>query len=353
LFRYKFDKHKGNEKYEGYRKSFKPDALINAWNERDNYSEIIKLMSPLLMFMLNDADTMASGDPDSFLEYVLRPLKKVSSEGSNFLTLLERPNIRNAIKTLNNGTSWLDFISDIPQFAVPEGVHQEVEHEGLIVTAEQIIDRIFDAVIHNQRIDVGYYTNNLTLDSGPSNILKNATLEEKAARLERARLDVSKPTKPSLQCDNLMKVLQKVVQMYPGMNTTFAIGMEKKALLTVPLNTLGGGLIPNTFQGNVVDAEGNYTNQIFFTGVTESDEPRSHTWNIIGDKAYDSVLGTKGDGVRNSIAGQFTQRKVSDDKWEKVWVQGGNMLTEITNKKASPNSMGFDTAYQLKAIPED
>jgi hypothetical protein len=352
LFRYKFEKHKGNnKKLIGYKNSFRIQALVDAWNQRGAYSEILKLMSPVLMLMLDEADKMAIADPDSFLEYILRPMKKMSSQGSNFLTLLERPSIRNSIKTLNNGTSWLEFVSDIPQFAVSEGIHQEVENKGLVLNSEQIIDRIFDAVIHNQRIDVGYYTNNLTLDPGPTNILKNATPEEKAARLERARLDASKPSKPSLQCDNLMKVLHKVVEMYPGMNTTFAIGMEKKALLTVPLDTLGGGLIPNTFKGNVVDADGNYTNQIFFTGVTESNEPRSHTWNIIGGKPYDSVLGTKGPGVAGSIAGQFTQKKVSEDKWEKAWVQGNIMLTPITDKKAAPNSMGFDTAYQIKVIP--
>jgi hypothetical protein len=348
LFQYKIQKHKGvnEDKFKAYKSGFPIDAFKTAWANRAQFQAIVEMMAPLVMFLAADGDAMAVEDPGFFLQSVLTPLKNMNDQATNFLRLLERASLRNAIRTLNGGANWKAFVADIPQFAVAEGVQDEVTRSGLHLTAEQIIDRIFDAVVNNRGIDVGYYTNNLTEDPGPGNILKNATPEEKAARLERHRLDASKPTKPSLQCDNLMKVLAKVVEMYPGLNTTFAIDIEKQALLTVPLNTLNGGLVPNDFTGNVVDRNGAFTNQIFFTGVMGSEEPQSHTWNVIGGKPYDSVLGTKGPGVAGSIQSRFKQKKVGET-YQAVWEDAtGNTLTRIDTIVAAANTMGFNTVYQ-------
>ena len=347
LFRYKLEKHKGKDedKFKAYRGAFKLEAVVDAWKQRGQFSGLIEEVCRLIPFLPDNADQMAAEDAPAFLRHILVPLKEMSEQASNFLRLLERPAVRNAVKAIDHGATWKMFVDDIPQFAVAEGVQEDIQNQGLHLTAEQIIDRIFDAVIHNRKIDVGYYTNNLTEDSGPVNILKNVTPEEQAARLERHRLDATKPAKPALQCDNLMKVLQKVVEMYPGLSPTFAIGMEPKALLTVELSRLTGGLIPNNFQGNVVDMHGNYTNQIFFTGVTESENPRSHTWNIIDGKPYDSVLGTKGPEVASSISGSFTQKQ-GKDGYQKVWENGAHTLTQISTMRAAPNEMGFTTAYQ-------
>ena len=318
-------------------------ALREAWKKRGRYTQLIEQIATLMPFADDKVD-LARQDPAFFMNHVLAVLRADKGSTSQFLQMLEIGELRDVLRA-DDSDAWQEFTADIPQIAVSEGVHEEVK--GLDLTTEQIIDRIFDAIVQNKMIDVGYYTNNLRLDS-VATILRGATPEEKAARLERNRKDATKPVKPSAQCDNLMKILQKSIEAYPGLKTTFAIGMEKKALLTVPLNTLSGGLIPNTFKGNVVDANDSYTNQIFFTGVTQSEEPRSHTWNIVGGKTYDSVLGTKGAQVAASKEGAFTQRKNDQGKWEDVWVNGNKTLTKLSKgvKTAAPNSLGFSTAYK-------
>lgn len=348
LLQYKVNKHKGSNeaKLALYTKNTPGlPALRKAWENRQKYTNFIEEIATL-MPIADDKIQMATQDPGFFLDHILRILKQKTKNTSQFLQMLEIGALRDLMKT-HEAKKWQRFTADIPQLAVAKEIYKEVTTEGLQLNNEQIIDRIFDAVIQNRNIDVGYYTNNLNLDTVPT-ILRGATEEEKAARIQRAKDDVSKPSTPSAQCDNLMKILQKVVVMYPGLKTTFAIGMEKQALLTVPLNTLSGGLIPKDFQGNVVDKNGSYTNQIFFTGVTESAEPRSHTWNIIGGKAYDSVLGTKGDQVAASKELAFTQKKITEKQWEKVWQNGNKTLTQLdkSQKTAAPNKLGFRTAYQ-------
>jgi len=344
LLEYKVEKHKGSDqkKLDLYAKNTPGlRALREAWETRGKYTHLIEEIA-IFMSDAEDMVNIASQDPVFFLEHILKVLRKDTFNTSVFLRMLEISELRDLMSS-HNAEAWGEFTANIPQIAVAEGVYQEVQ--GLDLTTEQIIDRIFEAVVQNEKIDVGYYTNNLRLDS-VATILRGATPEEKAARVDRA-LDSTKPSTPSAQCDNLMKILRKVIEMYPGLKTTFAIGMEKQALLTVPLNTLTGGLIPNTFQGNVVDVNDSYTNQIFFTGGTNTAEPRSHTWNIIGGKTYDSVLGTKGDQVAASKELAFTQRKTPKG-WEDVWVSGNKTLTKLDKgvKKAAPNSMGFSTAYK-------
>jgi len=143
--------------------------------------------------------------------------------------------------------------------------------------------------------------------------------------------------------------LREAVRAYPNVSYDFGIGMEKQALLTKPLNSLPGGLIPNDFTGNVVDSTGKFTNQIFFTGVVDSKTPNSHTWLLINGKPYDAVLGTSGAAVGASKDGSFTQVP-----GKMVWEDGkGNRLTKDPTVTPAANKMGFSSGYRLVNIAKE
>jgi hypothetical protein len=86
LFRYKFEKHKGSDetKFKAYKAVFKMEAIMEAWNQRGQFRDVIEEMCKLVPFIPDNADQMATEDAAFFLRYILVPLKEISDQASSF-----------------------------------------------------------------------------------------------------------------------------------------------------------------------------------------------------------------------------------------------------------------------------
>jgi len=240
------------------------------------------------------------------------------------------------------GAEWVTFAKTVPVLALAENAREHFAGAGVPggkqPSWEEVVNEIFRAFIKNEGINIGYFAGS-----------KDPT--EKIMMGNGGGLSGSFAGAPAVlrtQCDDIMKILREAVRAYPNLKIDYGIGMEKQALLTKPLNTLPGGLIPNSFTGNVIDRSGNFTNQIFFTGVTDSKVPNSHTWLTFNGKPYDAVLGTSGSGVAASKQAAFTQVQ------EGVWEDGsGHRITRQTIKPPAANPMGFGSGYLLVNIAQE
>ena len=133
-----------------------------------------------------------------------------------------------------------------------------------------------------------------------------------------------------------------------------------KMAMTVPLASLKHGndpikgLLDKSFPGNVFNEAGAPTGRVMFTG---SGGVKAHTWLIVNDIAYDSVLGTKGDEVEASVEEEF--RWIKPDAFAKG--NKGSFLVQVTDSApgalaqkptVAGNKMGFTTAYVLTKSPD-
>lgn len=300
---------------------------------------------------------MAKKDPAFFLAHVVKPLRDVDTR--NFRDVLVDAYVDPTQKALigpggqatdasqlravlraGAPSEWKEFAASVPLLAPAEKARVALSKSKKAPTVFEVVDHIFDNIVANGDISIGYFATS-----------KDATEDIMMGRSGGSAADTSGLDEPlRTQCDDIMKITRDAIRAYPDLDVTFKIGMEKQALLTKPLAGVPGGLIPKTFKGNVQLANGKWTNQIFFTGVTETKEPNSHTWLVINGRPYDAVLGTRGADVEAARQGSFTQVSVKDDtgtKWEKVWRDpAGNTLKILDGVKPPANPMGFGTAYR-------
>lgn len=362
LLKYKLTKHAGNQaKRQIYLQGPSITALKEAIATQD--AELVNLLKSGIGFLSkDDLVALAKQVPDFFLDNVLVPLQKDPSLARQFKELLldnyfdpsqkqlggqtaqdtrsegMRAELRTAL-----GPKWVAFAKTIPVLAVAEEAAEHFATQKDAPSEVEIVDHVFDSFVANRGINIGYYT----VSKDPSEKITMGT-----GGAPQVTGDLSgAPEVLRTQCDDIMKILREAVRAYPNLKVNFTIGMEKQALLTKPLDTQPGGLIPKTAEGNVQDSKGNWTKQIFFTGVTESKNPNSHTWLVINGKPYDAVLGTKGAQVAASQDSAFTQtHEGTDDEkgWKTEWTNAaGDRLVKLTNVQAPKNAMGFGTAYKL------
>ena len=362
LLKYKLTKHAGNQaKRQIYLQGPSITALKEAIATQD--ADLVDLLKSAIGFLSkDDLVGLAKQVPDFFLDNVLVPLQKDPSLARQFKELLldnyfdpsqkqlggltaqdtrsegMRAELRKAL-----GAKWVAFAKSIPVLAVAEEAAEHFATQKTAPTEEEIVDHVFDSFVANRGINIGYYT----VSKDPSEKITMGT-----GGSPQVTGDLSDaPDVLRTQCDDIMKILREAVRAYPNLKVNFTIGMEKQALLTKPLDAQPGGLIPKTAEGNVQDSKGSWTKQIFFTGVTDSKNPNSHTWLVINGKPYDAVLGTKGAQVAASQDGAFTQsHEGTDDEkgWKAEWTNAaGDRIVKLDGVQAPKNAMGFGTAYKL------
>lgn len=167
------------------------------------------------------------------------------------------------------------------------------------------------------------------------------------------------PDQPAMQCDELVTVLKSTMEAALGPNS----GVEckhiviKSMVLTQPINTLPGGLLKNTFGGNVYNDSNSLTKQVMFSGNDFGATPDAHTYLDVGGMLYDAVLGTRGKAVTDAVADEFGNWEkdkwvTKDDAKTPVWVASskkgtGFFVIKQPGLKAAANSNGFSTAYRL------
>ncbi|MBN9391549.1 MAG: hypothetical protein J0I20_26185 [Chloroflexi bacterium] len=362
LIKYKAEKHSGDEaKKKLYLYNSQSMALFK-WGLDNKDVTLVKLFSSNIAFiskpdMLNYIDA----DPKFFFDNIIKPMKEDPNAMRQFRELI-LDNFYDKTQIYKDGTTeqktdsekmraklaaalgdeWTAFIKTIPVLALAENSKEKFAKQAKQPSSEEIVDDIFNAFIKNQGIDISYF-------AGSKDATEKIMMgESEADKRIRGGLD-GLPDKLRTQCDDIMKILREAVRAYPNVSYDFGIGMEKQALLTKPLNSLPGGLIPNDFTGNVVDSTGKFTNQIFFTGVVDSKTPNSHTWLLINGKPYDAVLGTSGAAVGASKDGSFTQVP-----GKMVWEDGkGNRLTKDPTVTPAANKMGFSSGYRLVNIAKE
>ena len=155
---------------------------------------------------------------------------------------------------------------------------------------KELTEAIFDCVLENDGIELTYFTNPIDSDhallGGPGEKDIKAR-EEQVANLKKQGYDV--PDKPATQCHNLKGVVKQMVIQALGDKVKIEEDHIAGMLLTKPISGMPGGLLPNTFGGNVYDENDKLTGQAMFTGVGGT---QSHTWLRIDGVDFDPVLGT-------------------------------------------------------------
>lgn len=360
LLSYKLNKHKGNaSKRQAYLAGPSIAVLKEAMaaKEPDLVGHLISLIGFIPKANLI---VIATQEPDFFLDEVLKRLQKDVTLTDKFRELL-MDNYFDASQTQLGGATgqdrrseglrgmlrarlgakWVDFAKSIPMLAPSEEASEHFAAQEEEPDEKDIVDRIFESFVKNQGINIGYFT-----------VAKDRTEQIMMGKAGGINANLGElPEVLRTHCDDIMKILREAVRAYPALDVNFTIGMEKQALLTKPLDGLPGGLIPNSFQGNVRNRAGEWTKQIFFTGVQDTTEPNSHTWLLINGRQYDAVLGTKGPEVAASKQAAFTQVKTDDDTYQAVWRDGaGNELRKLEGVTAPANPMGFGTAYEIGPV---
>jgi hypothetical protein len=363
LLKYKLDKHATNKAKRDLYAQLPPAMSVFKDALAAEDATLVAQLRELIGFMSKaELAVVATNSPDFFLESVLKPLHKDADKLRELLLdkyfdtsqkqlggitkqATESEDIRTVLRN-KLGAKWVDFAKTVPVLALAEEAAEHFAKSGATPSTDDIVDRIFESYINNRGINIGYYA--MSKDRTEKIIMGEPKDDAIQADLTDA------PPRLRTQCDDIMKILREAVRAYPGLKVTFTIGMEKQALLTKPLDTLPGGLIPKDAMGNVQDARGNWTKQIFFTGVQDTKEPNSHTWLVINGTPYDAVLGTKGASVAGSVAGTFKQVNTKDSTgkrtWQAVWKDdAGNTLTRLPKEVSAPNNpMGFGSAYKLE-----
>jgi len=278
---------------------------------------------------------LATAKPKFFIENVMVPLKGSNIRGAD---MLGDPKMRDILS--QGGQAWTDLVAATPLLKLIDGLEKKFKTKK---TTKDKVDTVFAAIVNNEGIELTYFTNKLDDDRA---ILTGMTDQDGANRDAMGKeLDAEFPDVPATQCHNLVSVMTRAVKAVLGDDVTITTDHVKGMALTKKLSTLPGGLLPNTFSGNVLDEDGNLTGQVLFTG--DEFGKQSHTWPIIDGEAYDPVLGTRGDAVKGAVENEFT------------WIvpnmsakgAGGWYFVPVPDQKCAPNGHGFGSMYRLTKDP--
>ena len=239
--------------------------------------------------------------------------------------------------------AWKKLADTMPVLSVGEAAKKRVGKDD--ATPQELTEAIFDCVLENDGIELTYFTNPLDSDhallGGPWRKGQKGT-RGASRELESQGYDV--PDKPATQCHNLKGVVKQMVIQTLGDKVKIEEDHIAGMLLTKPISGMPGGLLPNTFGGNVYDENDKLTGQAMFTGVGGS---QSHTWLRIDGVDFDPVLGTRGPAVKAAKADEFT--------WVVPDLVGkgtkGDFIIKDPKLKPAPNKNGFGSAYRLTKDP--
>lgn len=276
-----------------------------------------------------------------FIELVLVPLR--AARGGVELMLMH-PLTRYLERT--GGKDYESFRDSVPMLRVADKGRSDLGRKK-IKDPLDLVDKVFDAFVRNEGIDLSYYTNNLDTTL---HIVTGGT--EEARRQFDAQRELlnggdkpAVPAKPATQCHNLLETLKTVLLALPGLSLDITSQDIAGVTLTRPLADLPPGLIDKSFGGNVYDEAGKLTGQICFTGDNGT---KSHTWSVVNGKPYDPVMGTKGDEVRAAVDGEFEPVPDRPGVYrEKPKKKARRYLVEEPGLRAAENSQGFGRGYRL------
>ncbi len=298
-----------------------------------------------------DADTaqvkkMALDAPDFFVEhFLLNGLRGRDADKQLLQKLVEEKTFLGQIKAAAPA-AYDKLAADIPVLNLVQGVESEVDAkakmDGRPVPVQGVVDLLFDAFIKNRGMEVAYsgtkVDENLIMLTGQT----DADRVYRDTKLKPIMPDI--PAKLSTACHQLLALFQSVLKSYPGLEgLDVKPGDEPTAVLTKKLSTLPGGLIAKTYTGNVFDASGKATGQIFFSGEQQKIS-KSHSWVVIEGVAYDPVLGTKGNDVAGAINGKF---EFNGDTTVATEVGGGGRTLTRDRTKKTSGEHGINAAWVL------
>jgi uncharacterized protein DUF4157 len=246
------------------------------------------------------------------------------------------------------GKKFDTFRDSVPMLRVVKKGREDAEKADVSGPLD-IVDKVFDAFVRNEGIDLSYYTNSL---EPTLMILTGGTAQDdEMFKAQRELLNkpggMGAPSKPATQCHNLLKTLENVMLAVPGLKLNIVSEDVAGVTLTRALKDLPQGLIDKSFKGNVFDEAGRPTGQVCFTG---NEGTQSHTWSVINGKAYDPVMGTKGDEVKGAVDGEFEPAPGRKG----VFREKGGVRFLVAEKglRATANSHGFGSGYRLTTKPE-
>jgi hypothetical protein len=306
-----------------------------------------------------DAREMAKLDPAGYTKLFLEGASPTAK-----MSLLKDPEVRAAIS--RDKATWKKLSESAPVLSFFDTVQAKIESKDPAPDdlAAEMAEAVFDELLtEGNALGMTYYTNTFTppslmMASSPEDIKKRIAENHKKGDKD------SMPDQPAAQCDELVTVLKYVMEGALGSSSGVACKhiVIPGMVLTVPINTLPGGLLKNTFGGNVYDdsTPGTLTKQVLFTGNDFGDAPNAHTYLDVGGVLYDAVLGTKGKAVTDAVAEEF-------GVWDKTGYESvaypgtdiyvakskstGNYIVKESDDrgalKAAANRAGFSTAYRL------
>ncbi len=280
----------------------------------------------------------ADADPAFFIANIFLPSHDSTD---NSLAMLKNPKWRDILQ--KDPVAWKKLADTMPVLSVGEAAKKRVGKDD--ATPKELTEAIFDCVLENDGIELTYFTNPIDSDhallGGPGEKDIKAR-EEQVANLKKQGYDV--PDKPATQCHNLKGVVKQMVIQALGDKVKIEEDHIAGMLLTKPISGMPGGLLPNTFGGNVYDENDKLTGQAMFTGVGGT---QSHTWLRIDGVDFDPVLGTRGAAVKAAKADEFT--------WIVTDLVGKGTKDDFIIKdpklKPAPNKNGFGSAYRLTKDP--
>ena len=289
---------------------------------------------------LKDQMELAQLDPAFFITNIFLPSHNA---GDNALTMLKNEKWRDILSS--DPLAWKVLTESMPILSVGEAAKTRVGKDD--ATAQEMTEAIFDCVCENDGIELTYFTNPVDTDHA---VLGGPGEKDSIARKEQVEKLASEgyeePDKPATQCHNLKGIVKQIIALSLGNKVLIEEDHIQNMLLTKPLSSVPGGLLPKTFGGNVCNDNGDLTGQVMFTGVGGK---QSHTWLRIDGVDYDPVLGTKGAQVANSKEDEF--------QWVVPEVVGkgtkGDYIIKDPKLKAAPNKHGFGSCYRLTKKPLD
>ncbi|XZE32940.1 hypothetical protein SH501x_003707 [Pirellulaceae bacterium SH501] len=316
------------------RKELLTDAM-----EKQNAEVVLHCSSEFFFLPIQDQMEHAKKDLDFFIKNIFIP---AHSNTDNALNILKNPQWRAILQ--QDPLVWGEIAKTMPIVAVGVAAQKRLDKDP--PEPMDLANAIFNCVCENDGVSMTYFTNPLDTDhallGGPGEKDTEAK-KEQIKKLEEQGYDI--PDKPATQCHNLKGVVKQMLQLALGSKVTIEEDHIQHMLLTCPLSEVPGGLLPNTFKGNVCDDSGNFTGQVMFTGVGGT---HSHTWLKVNGVDFDPVLGTRGPEVKKSKADEF--KWVVPDLLAKG--EKGSFIIKDPTLRAAPNKHGFDSAYRLTDSPD-
>lgn len=348
LIIYKLEKHKNDEKYQVYGGSFPGtyslDVFKAAWEKKSAATVIITSAQA----WTQDSEfckEKALQDPAFFMKnFILTGLRGNDNGKRAIETMIHEKTFLNDLSEAAP-VQYAAMVDKIPLLKLVSQVKDKVDAKqagGQVVSQTKVINMLFDAFIKNKGMEVAY--TGTKIDDNTV-ILTGLTKKDEVEREKQKSIITDMPPKLSTACHQLLDLFQSVLKSYPGLEgLDLKPGNEASAVLTEPLSSLPGGLISNSYGGNVFTEDGKPTGQIFFSGDRQKIS-NSHSWIVIDDVPYDPVLGTKGDGVEGAINGKF---EFNNGETEATEIGGKRRLTKITDGLAKPSGAhNINVAWKL------